>query len=58
MRAAAGYVPQLRTFGPSYDRILGLTYNGREQDRWLLPELSREAWREVAEELKGRSPTR
>ena len=46
-----------RSCGPSapkYDRILGLTYNGREQDRWLLPELSREAWREVAGELKAR----
>jgi hypothetical protein len=53
VRAAAGYVPQLRTFGPKYDRIFGLTYNGREQDRWLLPELSREVWREVATEMKG-----
>jgi hypothetical protein len=26
VRAVAGYVPQLRTFGPKYDRILGLTY--------------------------------
>jgi hypothetical protein len=53
VRAAAGFVPQLRTFGPKYDRIFGLTYNGREQDRWLLPELSREVWRTVAEEMKG-----
>jgi hypothetical protein len=53
VRAAAGYIPQLRSFGPKYDRILGLTYNGREQDRWLLPELPRSAWREVAEEMKG-----
>jgi hypothetical protein len=54
VRAAAGYVPQLRTFGPKYDRIFGLTFNGREQDRWLLPELPREAWQEVAEDLKAR----
>jgi hypothetical protein len=54
VRAAAGYVPQLRTFGPKYDRIFGLTFNGREQDRWLLPELSREAWREVAEDVRAR----
>ena len=53
VRAVAGYVPQIRSFGPKYDRILGLTYNGREQDRWLLPELSREAWREVAGEVKA-----
>jgi hypothetical protein len=54
VRAAAGYIPQLRTFGPGYDTIIGLTYNGREQDRWLLPELPRSAWREVAEEVKAR----
>jgi hypothetical protein len=54
VRAVAGYIPQLRTFGPDYDRIMGLTYNGREQDRWLLPELSRDTWREVAEDMKGK----
>jgi len=54
VRAAAGYIPQIRTFGPDYDTILGLTYNGREQDRWLLPELPREAWRDVAGDLKAR----
>ena len=54
VRAAAGYVPQLRTFGPEYDRIFGLTFNGREQDRWLLPELPREAWQGVAEDLRAR----
>jgi hypothetical protein len=53
VRVAAGYVPQLRTFGPRYDRIFGLTYNGREQDRWLLPEASREAWQEIAKEMKA-----
>jgi hypothetical protein len=54
VRAVAGYVPQIRTFGPEYDSIMGLTYNGREQDRWLLPEQPREAFREMAEELKAR----
>jgi len=54
VRTAAGYVPQLRTFGPRYDSILGLTYNGREQDRWLLPELAHEAWAETARELQRR----
>ena len=54
VRAAAGFIPQIRTFGPKYDRILGLTYNGREQDRWLLPELPRAAWREAAAELAAR----
>ncbi len=54
VRTAARYIPQLRTFSDRYDRILGLTYNGREQDRWLLPELPREAWRETALDLKAR----
>jgi hypothetical protein len=54
VRTAAGYIPQIRAFGPEYDRILGLTYNGREQDRWLLPELSHEAWPETASDLKSR----
>jgi hypothetical protein len=54
VRAIAGYVPQIRTFGPDYDRMTGLTYNGREQDRWLLPELSREEFREVAEDVKAK----
>jgi hypothetical protein len=54
VRAAARYIPQLRTFGDHYDRILGLTYNGREQDRWLLPELPHEAWRETAADLQAR----
>ena len=54
VRAVAGYVPQLRTFGPEYDNVMGLTYNGREQDRWLLPELSRADYREVAEDMKAK----
>ncbi len=52
VRAAAGFVPQIRTFGEKYDKILGLTYNGREQDRWLLAELPREAWHAEAKELQ------
>ncbi len=54
VRAVAGYVPQLRTFGPDYGQMKGLTYNGREQDRWLLPELSRDAFREVAADVKAK----
>jgi hypothetical protein len=53
VRAVAGFVPQVRTFGETYDRILGLTYNGREQDRWLLAELEREAWHEEARALQA-----
>jgi hypothetical protein len=54
VRAVAGYVPQLRTFGPKYDSMMGLTYNGREQDRYLLPELSRSDFREIAIDMKRR----
>lgn len=54
VRSVSRYVPQIRKFGKHYDSIFGLTYNGREQDRWLLPELSRDAYREAAEELKAR----
>ena len=53
VRAAAGFVPQIRTFGDKYDKILGLTYNGREQDRWLLAELEREAWHAEAKSLQA-----
>jgi hypothetical protein len=51
VRAAAGFVPQIRTFGEKYDKILGLTYNGREQDRWLLAGLEREVWQAEAKSL-------
>jgi hypothetical protein len=54
VRTAAGYVPQLRTFSEHYDAILGLTYNGREQDRWLLPELSHDVWQQTARDLAAR----
>lgn len=54
VRAAALYVPQLRTFGDRYDAIAGLTYNGRDQDRWLLPELPLKVWGQVASELQQR----
>jgi hypothetical protein len=53
VRAVAGFVPQVRTFGQKYDKILGLTYNGREQDRWLLAELPREAWHAEAKALQA-----
>ncbi|HEY8232105.1 MAG TPA: hypothetical protein VIJ10_05550 [Vicinamibacteria bacterium] len=56
VRAVAGFVPQVRTFGKDYDKIQGLTYNGREQDRWLLPELPREAWHEEAKALQAAFP--
>jgi hypothetical protein len=48
------YVPQIQSFGPRYANISDLTYNGREQDRWVLPELGRDTWVEVAAELQAR----
>jgi hypothetical protein len=52
VRLVAGVVPQVRDFGSHYDHIFGLTYNGREQDRWLLVGLPREAWHAEAEALQ------
>jgi hypothetical protein len=54
VRSVSRYVPQLRKFGKHYDSIFGLTYNGREQDRWLLPALSRDAYLEAAKDLQAR----
>ena len=36
--------PQLIDFGPEYPDILGLTWNGRELDRYFLLELERPVW--------------
>src|SRR6185436_9690023 len=52
VRMVARVVPQVRDFGTHYDRIFGLTYNGREQDRWLLVGLPRDAWHAEAEGLQ------
>ena len=53
VRLVARLVPQVRDFGGKYDRIFGLTYNGREQDRWLLVGLPREAWHAEAQALQA-----
>jgi hypothetical protein len=53
VRMVARVVPQVRDFGSHYDNIFGLTYNGREQDRWLLVGLQREAWHEEAQALQA-----
>jgi len=54
VRAARGSVQHICAFGPRYDDVVRLTWNGREQDRWLLPELSRDAWVEAAGRLQAR----
>lgn len=46
--------PRFVEFGPKYPRLLGLTYNGWEQDRQLLAELDAAAWDEVAKALQAR----
>jgi len=51
--AVSRYVPQIQSFGPRCKSISDLTYNGREQDRWLLPVLERDAWREMAAEVQA-----
>ena len=53
-RLAQYYVPGLQDFDPDYGNVLGLTDNGRELDRRLLAELSRDDWQAVARELQSR----
>lgn len=45
--------PQLVKFGPDYS-IPGLTWNGRDLDRELLPRLDRAVWDSVAAAVAGR----
>ncbi len=44
--------PQLVNFGDRYPNMLGLTWNGRELDRWILSELEWQVWDSVATSLK------
>ncbi|MEM1043076.1 MAG: BamA/TamA family outer membrane protein [Bacteroidota bacterium] len=53
-RIAQYYVPGLQDFDPGYGNVGGLTENGRELDRRLLNELSREDWEAVARDLQAR----
>jgi hypothetical protein len=46
--------PRFVEFGPRYPRVMGLTYNGWEQDRQILGELDAAAWDEVAKALQAR----
>jgi hypothetical protein len=46
--------PRFVAFGPEYPRVLGLTWNGWEQDRVLLTGLEWPAWEETARDLQRR----
>jgi hypothetical protein len=46
--------PQLTNFGPKYESILGMTWNGRNVDRRLLVGLSRAEWDSIAVSVKSR----
>ena len=52
MGIARSMVPQLTNFGPKYNSILGMTWNGRTVDRQLLVGLSKSDWREVASSVQ------
>jgi hypothetical protein len=45
--------PRLVVFGPDYPKIIGLTWNGWEQDRVLLTGLEWPTWERIARELQG-----
>jgi len=44
--------PMQVKFGPKYPSLLGLTFNGWEVDRRILPGLDEPVWAEVAEEVR------
>ncbi|HEY2941389.1 MAG TPA: hypothetical protein VGN09_03045, partial [Vicinamibacteria bacterium] len=46
--------PRFVDFGPAYPNLVGLTFNGWDQDRRLLAELEKPGWDEVAADLKAR----
>ncbi len=46
--------PILITFRPKYPRLEGLAWNGRDLDRWILPELDWDAWEEIAKDMQAR----
>ncbi len=46
--------PQFVNFGPKYSGLVGQTWNGRDLDRRILPDLNWDVWNEVATELQSR----
>ena len=49
---ARGTDPRFQNFGPRYPKMVGLTYNGSEQDRPLLAGLSHEDYTRAAKSLE------
>jgi hypothetical protein len=55
MRNLRSRVPKELKFGPEYTKKLeGPLSNNFEVDRWLLSDLERSAWQEIAKDLEGR----
>jgi len=48
------FTPQLANFGDEYPNMLGLTWNGRALDRWLLVELEAQTFDSIASEMQRR----
>lgn len=46
--------PQLVTFRNAYPHLEGLTWNGRDVDRWVLAELERDVWEATARDVQAR----
>ena len=46
--------PQLVTFRKKYPPLEGLTWNGRDVDRWVLAELGRDVWETTARDVQAR----
>ncbi|MFC2166084.1 BamA/TamA family outer membrane protein [Acidobacteriota bacterium] len=47
-------VPQLTNFGPKFNSILGMTWNGRTVDRQLLVGLSKSDWEAIARSVQSK----
>jgi hypothetical protein len=52
LQMARGRDPRFQKLGPKYPKMIGLTFNGWEQDRRLLAGLSREDFARAAESLR------
>jgi hypothetical protein len=54
LRMARPRQPRFVDFGSEYPGIVGLTFNGWDQDRRVLTELEKPVWDEIAADLKAR----
>lgn len=46
--------PQLVNYGDDYPNMVGLTWNGRESDRWFLVQMEKPVWDSVAAAVQAR----